>query len=58
MQQVNERTVTLTFNLVIWLLIATHRIIMIIICAMLVSNPTMDVGHEQVSLKSMHKASV
>ena len=32
---------TLTFNLVIWLLIVTHGLIMIIICAELFSNPTM-----------------
>ena len=32
---------TLTFNLVTWLLIVTHCLIMIIICAKLFSNPTM-----------------
>ena len=32
---------TLTFNLVIWFLIATHHLIIIIICAELFSNPTM-----------------
>ena len=32
---------TLTFYLAIWFLFATHRLIMIIICAKLVSNPTM-----------------
>ena len=32
---------TLTFNLVIWFLIATHRLIMIISGAKLFSNPTM-----------------
>ena len=32
---------TLTFNLVLWFLIATHRLIMIIICANLFSNPTL-----------------
>ena len=32
---------TLTFNLVIWFLVAIHRLIMIIICARLFSNPTM-----------------
>ena len=41
MRIVSERTVTLTFNLVIWFLIATHHLIMIIICAKLFSNPTM-----------------
>ena len=32
---------TLTFNLAIWFLFATHGLIMIIICAKLFSNPTM-----------------
>ena len=32
---------TLTLNLVVWFLIATHRLIMTIICAKLFSNPTM-----------------
>ena len=41
MHKVYERTVTSTFNLVIRFLIATHRPIMIIICAKLFSNPTM-----------------
>ena len=41
MHQVYERTVTLTFNLVIWFLIATNCLIMIIMCAKLFSNPTM-----------------
>ena len=31
----------MTFNLATWFLIATHRLIMIIICAKLFSNPTM-----------------
>ena len=32
---------TLTFNLMIWFLIAIHCLIMMIICAKLFSNPTM-----------------
>ena len=32
---------TLTVNLVMWILIAAHCLIMIIICAKLFSNPTM-----------------
>ena len=32
---------TLTFNLAMWFLFATHRFVMIIICAKLFSNPTM-----------------
>ena len=35
------RTVTLTFDLAIWFLFATHRLVLIIICAKLFSNPTM-----------------
>ena len=41
MHNFQERTVTLTFNLVTWFLIETHRLIMIIICATLFSNPIM-----------------
>ena len=41
MPKVSERTVTSTFNLLIWFLIATHHLIMIIICANLFSSPTM-----------------
>ena len=41
MHKVYEQTVTLTFNLLIWFLIATHRLIMIICCATLFSNPNM-----------------
>ena len=40
MHKVYEQTVTLTFNLVIWFLNATHRLIMIFICAKLFLNPT------------------
>ena len=39
------KTVTLTFDLAIWFLLATHCLVMIIICAKLSSNPTM---HNQV----------
>ena len=41
MHKVYEWTVTLTFDLAIWFLFVTHRLIMIIICAKLFSNPTM-----------------
>ena len=41
MRKVSERIVTLTFNLVIWFLIATHPLIMVISCAKLFSNPNM-----------------
>ena len=34
-------TVTLTFDLAIWLLFATHRLVIMIISAKLFSNPTM-----------------
>ena len=40
MHNAEERTVTLTFNLAAWFLFATHRLIMILICAKLFSNPT------------------
>ena len=33
---------SLTFNLATWFLFVTHRLIMIIICAKLFSNPTMN----------------
>ena len=49
---------TVTFDLATWFLFATHYLIMMIICAKLFLNPTLHntwVGHEQVSLKSMHK---
>ena len=41
MHKVQERTVTLNFNLATMFLFATYRYIMIIICAKLFSNPTM-----------------
>ena len=50
----------LTFDLALWFLFATHRLVMIIIFAKLFINPTMHdkvVGQTlQVSLKPMHKA--
>ena len=50
----------LTFDLALWFLFATHRLVMIIILAKLFINPTMHdkvVGQTlQVSLKPMHKA--
>ena len=59
---VQERSVTLTFNLATWFLFATHCLIRIIICAKLLNYfqiplciTKLLVGHEQVSLKSMHK---
>ena len=41
MHKVYVWTVTVTFDLSIWFLIATHRLVMTIICANLLSNPTM-----------------
>ena len=41
MHTVKVRTVTLDFDLVTWFLFATHRLVMMIICAKLFSNPTM-----------------
>ena len=51
---------TLTFNLATWILLATHHLNMIIICANLFVKvpPCMTkllAGHEQVSLKPIHK---
>ena len=58
MHKVEVRTVTSTFNQAIWFFIATHRLIMIIICAKLFKVPPcitkLWVGHEQVQLKSTH----
>ena len=39
--KVYVRTVTLMFDLVTWFLFATYRLVMMIICAKLFSNPTM-----------------
>ena len=41
MHKVRVLTVTLTFDLATWFLLATHRLVMMIICAKLFSNPTM-----------------
>ena len=41
MQKVKVVTVTLTFDPAIWFLLATHYLVMMIICAKLFSNPTM-----------------
>ena len=41
MHKVKEQTWTLTFNLATWFFFLTHHHIMIIICAKLISNPTM-----------------
>ena len=54
------QTVTLIFNLVIWFLFETYRLVMMIICTILFSNPTM---HNKVmgttrTLKSTHKVLV
>ena len=50
---------SLTFDLATMFLFATHRLVMMIICAKLFYIPLritkLWVGHEQVSLKSMHK---
>ena len=40
MHKISVRTVTLTFDLATWFLFATHRLVMMIICAKLFSNPT------------------
>ena len=52
-------TVTLTFDLATWFLIATYPLVMITICAKLFTNPTIHdkvMGqHKQVSLKPMQK---
>ena len=41
MHEVKVQTVTLTFDLVTWLLLATHCLVMMINCAKLFSNLTM-----------------
>ena len=41
MHKVKLWTVTLTFDLATWFLLVTHRLVMMIICAKLFSNPTM-----------------
>ena len=40
MHKVKVQTVTLTFDPVTWFLFATHFLIMMLICAILFSNPT------------------
>ena len=59
MHKVLVRTVTLTIDLAIWFLFATHCLDIIITCAKLFLNPAMHnklwVGNEQVPLKFMHK---
>ena len=40
MQEIYVRTVTLTIDLVTWFLFPTHRLVMMIICTKLFSNPT------------------
>ena len=52
---------TLTFDLATWFLFAIYRLVMMIICAKLISNLITNnkwVGHVQFSLKSMHKVKV
>ena len=49
MHKVYVRTVTLTFNLAIWFLFATHSLVMMIICAKLFLNPTM---HNKVMVRA------
>ena len=39
MHKVKVRTVTLTFDLVTWFLLPTRRLLMMIVCAKLFSNP-------------------
>ena len=41
MHKVEVLTVTLTFDIVTWFLIATHYLVMMIICVKLFLNPTM-----------------
>ena len=41
MHTIKERTVTLTYNLATLFLLATHCLVVIIICAKLFLNPTM-----------------
>ena len=41
MHKVEVQTVTLTFHLAAWFLFATHRLVMMIICSNLFSNPAM-----------------
>ena len=41
MHTVKVWTVTLTFDLETWFLFMTHRLVMMIICAQLFSNPAM-----------------
>ena len=47
------------FDLATWFFFPTHCLVMMILCAKLFLNPTMQkklwFGHEQVPLKSMHK---
>ena len=61
MHKVYEQTVTLTFNLMIWFLFATHCPAMMIICAKLFSNPTMHnkiMGRKRTSLTEVYAQSL
>ena len=52
---------TLTFNLATWFMFATHRLIMIIICAKLFSNPTMHnivMGQTRTGFTEVHAQSL
>ena len=58
-QSLSLQIVTLIFDLVTWFLFGTHRLVMIIICAILFSNPAMHnkvMGWTQKDFtESMHK---
>ena len=49
MHKVQVRTVTLTFNLATWFLFTTHCLVMMIIRAKLLSNPTI---HNKVMVRT------
>ena len=60
MHNAKEWTMNLTYNLATWFLFVTHPLIMISILLIYHLNPTTHdkiiiAGHEQVSLKPMHK---
>ena len=61
MHKVKVRTVTLIFDLATRFLFMTHRLIMIIICAKLFSNPTMHnevMGRTRTGLTEVHAQSL
>ena len=61
MHKVSEQTWTLTFNLMIWFLFATHFLAMTIICAKSFLNPTMHnkvMGRTRTSLTEVYAQSL